>query len=701
MSDLRARLRRHILRGEGDFNALALALFAHQRQTNPDYAAFCAGAAPQHWSEIPAVPVALYRDLPLTTFPPEQATRTFLTSGTTGRRGAHRLKDTDLYDLGALRWAERCVGRPIPAAGISLVSHAPESSLGHMCRSFAPDLQPFFHTQHGLDVAGAWAALRAARRPVFVPGTAFAFAELLAAPGASVPCDLPEGSVLMVTGGFKGRRLSLTEADLYAALWRTFPTAQRVGEYGMTELSSQLWADPLGGAFVAPPWMRVCAVDPGTGAPTRRGLLRFVDLANDQTVLAIETRDQGELLPGNRVALLGRLPGGPPRGCSLTVEEASSPPPPPPAPPPEPDFSPTPTPAAASASTDAGDQARVAAVMRALAALRSRADLAEVGQGLSPEVARAGLEASLSAITAAGLLAELGTVAPSQRPTSVSVVCAQGVFAAPVEWAALYAAAGCRLRLKAPAAAPRLVLALADALAEEELLDVRASTSRDLGQPEAVVTFGDDGTLAEVRAAWPAARHVGYGHRFSVAWASGPGDARAVAADIVANDTRGCMAPAAVLVPQAEVAAFVEALAAALAASPPGGGMPAELGPEHRRRLGLARARGVGGVREGEDWAIACLPPADLSPATLPRLAMVHPLASSAEAEAALRPWRHQLSSLAAAEAAEVPAGMARWFPRRCGLGQLQRPPFPRRHDGLPMLRSVSREGGSDGGDLN
>ena len=50
--------------------------------------------------------------------------------------------------------------------------------------------------------------------------------------------------------------------------------------------------------------------------------MRFVDLANHQTVLAIETLDQGRVLSDGRVELLGRLAGAPVRGCSLTREDA-------------------------------------------------------------------------------------------------------------------------------------------------------------------------------------------------------------------------------------------------------------------------------------------------------------------------------------------------------------------------------------------
>ncbi len=308
---------------DGDFEALALALHQHQRSTNPDLARMAVGEAPARWFDIPAVPVWLFRVLPLTAFPPEQAVVVFRTSGTTGGRGVVRLRDTTLYDLGARAHAERVVG-PIPNQGGSLVARLADSSLAHMCWSFAPALRPFFDLEGGVDGAGLRAWLAALSGPVFVPGTAFAFAALLEQ--GPLPLPLAPGSVLMVTGGFKGRRVSVEEGALADGLRALFPGARVVGEYGMSELSSQLWSAEVGEPFQPPPWLRVMPVDPGTGRPAREGLLRFFDLASLDTPMAIETGDLGELLPDGRLRLLGRHPGAPLRGCSLTVEEALRPP---------------------------------------------------------------------------------------------------------------------------------------------------------------------------------------------------------------------------------------------------------------------------------------------------------------------------------------------------------------------------------------
>ena len=92
----------------------------------------------------------------------------------------------------------------------------------------------------------------------------------------------------------------------------------------MTELSSQLWGTPET-SYHPPPWLRAVAVDPVTGTPRppgEPGQLRFVDLANLDGSVAVETLDEGIVHPDRSVTLRGRLAGAPVRGCSLTVEEA-------------------------------------------------------------------------------------------------------------------------------------------------------------------------------------------------------------------------------------------------------------------------------------------------------------------------------------------------------------------------------------------
>jgi hypothetical protein len=164
--------------------------------------------------------------------------------------------------------------------------------------------------------------------PLLLLATSFALVWLLDELGtAELP--LPPGSTVMWTGGFKGRSRSVDAAELGRAICRALCIEPRrlIGEYGMTELSSQLYdrgaspaAEPT--PFVEPPWLRVTPVDPISlepVAPGEVGLARFTDLANVDSAINVLTQDRVRRVPGG-ITLVGRQTGARLRGCSLAVE---------------------------------------------------------------------------------------------------------------------------------------------------------------------------------------------------------------------------------------------------------------------------------------------------------------------------------------------------------------------------------------------
>ncbi len=670
--------------GEGDFGALALALFAIQLGENADYGRMCEGVDVRHWTDIPAVPVALWRDLPLVSFPLSEAVTVFRTSGTTGPRGVVHRRDTSLYDLGARAFAESVVG-PIPQAGISLVPDAADSSLGHMCRSFAPHLVPCFTTARGLDVRAAWTHLRrlaAEGQPVFVPGTALALAAWVEA--ATTPVPLPHGSLVMVTGGFKGRILQTSAEQLRADLQALLPGAKLVEEYGMTELSSQMWAEGPGLPWRLPPWLRVIPVDPITGAPAETGILRFVDLANVDTVLAIETRDVGRLLPDGRLVLEGRLPGAPARGCSLSAEEAMG------------LVGATEAarvwpvaPAVEGMSEQSDDIERVGRLLRALASISVPADGWK--QGLPLSEVRRQWDATVRRLTPLALLAELSTVPVAERGTSVAIVEAEGVFTASLEWVSIALSAGMSVRWKPPSSSFAFAEHVASVLYDAGF-SIDAQPSRDLGTPEAVVVFGsDDGVLA-VQQAYSACPVVGFGHRFSVQVlpeTPTPERVSAVWDDLIGYGTRGCMAPVFALVvggPAAPWARAIQALAKAASWLP---ALSPSDGPEWRRRVGLGQA--TGGAFIHQTGGAVVHPLSALVPSAVPGLLAIAEVPDLWAAAEFLSPWSARLSSIACPRSMETAlSGLA---PRFCRIGQLQHPTLPRFHDGRPMFATLCGRG--------
>jgi acyl-CoA synthetase (AMP-forming)/AMP-acid ligase II len=178
---------------------------------------------------------------------------------------------------------------------------------------------------------------RDAGQPLALLGTSFAFVHALDALGER-RLTLPEGSRIMQTGGFKGRSRELSPEAMRGALRHTFALdpAQIVAEYGMTELSSQLYESTLYAALRGaatrtrrlwwPPWVRVSVVDPERLTPLpegREGLVRIDDAANLDSVSAIQTADVGVLDAGG-LRLLGRAHGAVPRGCSISADELLS-----------------------------------------------------------------------------------------------------------------------------------------------------------------------------------------------------------------------------------------------------------------------------------------------------------------------------------------------------------------------------------------
>lgn len=313
------------------WEARLLALWAHQAQLSPTLAALADGAEPRGARELPCVPVSLFKELRWSVLPPEATPVVFRTSGTTGqRRGAHHLLDTTVYDLGSARHARAMLG-PLPPRTLSLCPPGGgDSSLGHMVDHLSTRVVHSWREDMLLpDPWGRLAAL-AAEGPVWLAATAFALDRLLQEPGA---VRLGPESRVMVTGGFKGRVVRLDAASLYEALPARLGAPRVVAEYGMTELSSQLWSElveagQVPGAFRAPPWLYTYAADPVSGLALpdgEEGVLRFLDLANVDSVVGIETMDLGRVHPdagGDRVELRGRLEGAEARGCSLRAEDA-------------------------------------------------------------------------------------------------------------------------------------------------------------------------------------------------------------------------------------------------------------------------------------------------------------------------------------------------------------------------------------------
>ncbi len=332
---------------DAGFNALALRLFAQQFQHNTAFQKFCQqrGRTPRtvkHWHEIPAVPINGFKDLSLSCVPPEACARVFMTSGTTRGdvRGRHYHPQLQVYDLSmTLNFRRRFMaGRERVRMGILFPDEQlmPNSSLAHY---LALALQHFGtpESRYYLDSAGlqldalcaTLAEVQASGEPLALLGASYSLVHLMDALQArGLRFQLPAGSRLLDTGGFKGQSREMDMDVFYDALAHSFgvPRSACINMYGMTELSTQFY--DAGNATLpslksGPHWIRSRVLDPITGQPVpqgERGILAHTDLGNYNSVLTILTEDVGVEVDGGFL-LLGRAQGTQAKGCSLAVDE--------------------------------------------------------------------------------------------------------------------------------------------------------------------------------------------------------------------------------------------------------------------------------------------------------------------------------------------------------------------------------------------
>jgi phenylacetate-coenzyme A ligase PaaK-like adenylate-forming protein len=129
-----------------------------------------------------------------------------------------------------------------------------------------------------------------------------------------------KNSIVMETGGMKGRRKEITREELHQTLQTGFSVDNIWSEYGMTELQSQAYG--AGGEFKFPAWAK-CMIrdinDPFDYLPEgKTGGVNIIDLANIDTCCFIETKDLGST-EKDFFQILGRFDNSDIRGCNLLI----------------------------------------------------------------------------------------------------------------------------------------------------------------------------------------------------------------------------------------------------------------------------------------------------------------------------------------------------------------------------------------------
>lgn len=289
------------------------------------------------WRDIPAVPQQLFKRDNLFAYPHKKAAIVYETSGTTtGQPGRQHLLSTDIYQAVSVESARKqCLFDIVQFLHFLTPSpkENPHSSLSAMFGFWQKAHGPgkFWMRDNRIDFSELRESLAAqikAGKPVGIAGTAFSFVHLIDAWADLPPLRLPKGSWLLETGGFKGRSREVSKTELYGNLSRIFTVPEQSiwNEYGMSELSSQGYLRGVKGCHSIPAWTRVLVCNPATGREVpigQRGLIRWIDLANVDSIMALQTLDLAERASGG-FRLIGRLPRTEPRGCSLSAEDLAT-----------------------------------------------------------------------------------------------------------------------------------------------------------------------------------------------------------------------------------------------------------------------------------------------------------------------------------------------------------------------------------------
>lgn len=314
---------RRYLQGSFDFEEAAQQVWAWQLEQNEAMASF---ARLLSRKERFFFPVQFFRDYEMRCGRDWSPDYVFRSSGTTGQRpSVHAVRDGALYHESALAGFRRSFGDHSWRILALLPGYLerPDASLVEMVRGwtlhFGLEGSGFFLRDH-LALAEALDEARSLRQRVLLIGVAHALLDFAEAH----PLVMPGDSLVMETGGMKGRRNEITRAELHERLCQALAVNQIATEYGMTEMLSQAYATS-DGKLQCPPWMRITITDLHhpwrEAAPGETGRICITDLMNVHSCAFLRTDDLGRLLPDGTFEVLGRVDHSELRGCSLMLAE--------------------------------------------------------------------------------------------------------------------------------------------------------------------------------------------------------------------------------------------------------------------------------------------------------------------------------------------------------------------------------------------
>ncbi len=321
---------------DSGFESLALSVFKFQYNNNNVYRKYCQAinitiAAVNSIDKIPFLPISFFKTKQICSgdFEP---TLLFESSGTTGSvNSKHFVKDHHLYEKSFLEAFNMFYGDPRRFCIIGLLPSYLErknSSLVYMVNDLimkSGQSKSGFYLYETDKLYNALLENEQRKQSTLLIGVTYALLDF----AEKYPMQL-QHTIVMETGGMKGRRQELTREEVHNHLKQQLGLAEIHSEYGMTELLSQAYSKH-NGIFNSPPWMKMVLRsedDPfeiilpnQVQGKFATGIVNIIDLANLYSCSFIATDDIGKLYKDGSFEILGRMDNSDIRGCGLMVVE--------------------------------------------------------------------------------------------------------------------------------------------------------------------------------------------------------------------------------------------------------------------------------------------------------------------------------------------------------------------------------------------
>jgi hypothetical protein len=316
-----------------DFEAVAVELFQFQYEFNNTYKEYCnALKIDRNYvtssSQIPFLPIQFFKSRTIKTGTFEEVA-VFESSGTTGSISSkHFVKDLSIYEKSFLQSFTEFYGNISEYCIIGLLPSYLErqhSSLVYMVDKL---ISLSGHTNSGFYLYD-FEALKnilelneANQQKTLLIGVSYALLDF----SEKFPMQLNH-TIVMETGGMKGRREELSKQELHKQLKHNFGVNEIHSEYGMTELLSQAYSKG-NGIFNCPPWMKIIVRELDNPLETMTdfnsslslfGGINVIDLANINSCCFIATEDAGIVYADGSFEITGRIEDSDIRGCGLMI----------------------------------------------------------------------------------------------------------------------------------------------------------------------------------------------------------------------------------------------------------------------------------------------------------------------------------------------------------------------------------------------